>query len=297
MVSICCISYNHAPFIRKCLDGFLMQECDFAYEILIHDDCSTDGTDAIIREYAAQYPDKIFPIYEEENMFRKGYAGHMDAAFNYPRARGKYIALCEADDYWTDSHKLQKQVDFLESHPDYSVTFHRCTYWNSVEDTYKSDNLEDLIPADKEGIDLDLDLYFRRWITMPMTMVFRFSDYDINWYKQYRYHRDMHEIYHLLKVGKGYIFGFNGGVHILHKGGISSMISREQYCNVSLPIDREFYYVNRDEYSRKNYKDTLEKCCLLLKKDDKWLAMKLCWEFGKVSGYWKQAWTMFRRVW
>ena len=113
LVSICCLTYNHVPFIRKCLDGFLMQQTDFPIEILIHDDCSTDGTTEIIRQYEAKYPELIFPLYEEENQYSRGGAGKMDL-YNYRRARGKYIAYCEGDDYWTDPLKLQKQVDFLE---------------------------------------------------------------------------------------------------------------------------------------------------------------------------------------
>ena len=123
LVSICSITYNHAPFIRQCLDGFLMQQCNFPIEIIINDDCSTDGTTEIIREYAEKYPDKIFPIFHEENLYTQGVRG-MFQKFVFPKARGKYIALCEGDDYWTDPLKLQKQVDFLESHPDYSMCCH-----------------------------------------------------------------------------------------------------------------------------------------------------------------------------
>ncbi len=124
LVSICSITYNHAPFIRQCLDGFLMQQTNFPIEIIINDDCSTDGTTEIIREYAEKYPDKIFPIFHEENLYSQGVRG-MAQKFVYPKARGKYIATCEGDDYWTDPLKLQKQVDFLESHPDYSMCCHK----------------------------------------------------------------------------------------------------------------------------------------------------------------------------
>ena len=121
-VSICCITYNHAPYIRSALDGFLMQETDFAYEILIHDDASTDGTADIIREYTARYPDIIKPILREENQYSKGISNI--SIFNFPRARGEFIAMCEGDDYWTDPHKLRKQVDFLRARPDCSLCFH-----------------------------------------------------------------------------------------------------------------------------------------------------------------------------
>lgn len=118
-VSVCCITYNHAPYIRQCLDGFLMQKTDFKYEVLIHDDASTDGTEEIIREYEAKYPDIIKPLYEKENQWVLGRRG--SKTFNYPRAKGKYIALCEGDDYWIDPYKLQKQVDFLEQNKGYGL--------------------------------------------------------------------------------------------------------------------------------------------------------------------------------
>lgn len=117
LVSISCITYNHAPYIRECLDGLTMQKTNFAFEVLIHDDASTDGTEEIIREYEAKYPNIIKPLYEKENQWVKGRRG--SAVFNFPRARGKYIAMCEGDDYWTDPLKLQKQVDFLEENPEY----------------------------------------------------------------------------------------------------------------------------------------------------------------------------------
>ena len=122
LVSICCITYNHAPYIRQCLDGFLMQKTNFKYEIVIHDDCSTDGTTEIIKEYAFKYPDIFVPLYEDENQYSKGVRG-ISAKFVYPKARGKYIALCEGDDYWIDENKLQKQVDFLESNPEYGMCY------------------------------------------------------------------------------------------------------------------------------------------------------------------------------
>lgn len=121
-VSICCITYNHASYIKSALDSFLAQKVDFTYEILIHDDASTDGTADIIREYTAVYPHIIKPILREENQYSKGISNI--SIFNFPRAQGEYIAMCEGDDYWTDPCKLQKQVDYLRSHPDCSLCFH-----------------------------------------------------------------------------------------------------------------------------------------------------------------------------
>lgn len=122
LVSISCITYNHASYIKECIDGFLMQKTNFNFEVLIHDDHSTDGTEEIIKEYAKQYPDIIKPLFEKENQYSLG-KPIGSAVWNLPRARGEYIAICEGDDYWTDPYKLQKQVDFLESHPDYGMCY------------------------------------------------------------------------------------------------------------------------------------------------------------------------------
>lgn len=119
MVSIRCTAYNHEKYIRDALEGFVMQKTNFRFEAIVHDDASTDGTAAIIREYAEKYPDIIKPIYETENQYSK-HDGSLSRIMN-EACVGKYIALCEGDDYWTDPYKLQKQVDFMEKHPDYSM--------------------------------------------------------------------------------------------------------------------------------------------------------------------------------
>lgn len=123
MVSICCITYNQIEYIRDALEGFVNQKTDFGYEVLIHDDASTDGTAQVIREYADRYPELFRPILQVENQYSKGLT-NISGTYNFPRARGRYIAMCEGDDYWTDETKLQRQVDFLEAHPDCSLVLH-----------------------------------------------------------------------------------------------------------------------------------------------------------------------------
>ncbi len=115
LVSICCITFNQKAYIKDCIDGFLMQKTNFNFEILIHDDASTDGTQEIISEYELKYPNLIKAILQLENQYSKGIKPLVKYIF--PIAQGKYIALCEGDDYWTDPFKLQKQVDFLETNP------------------------------------------------------------------------------------------------------------------------------------------------------------------------------------
>lgn len=124
LVSICCLTYNHESYIKQALDSFLMQQTNFAFEIVIHDDASTDNTAKIIEEYTQKYPKIFKPLLQTENQ-RSKFGGGMNPRFNFPRARGKYIAVCEGDDYWTDLLKLQKQVDFLESNTEYVLCFHK----------------------------------------------------------------------------------------------------------------------------------------------------------------------------
>lgn len=118
-VSIVCNAYNHEKYIRDALEGFVNQKTNFNFEVLIHDDASTDGTADIIREYEKKYPDIIKPIYQTENQYSKGFKISID--YQIPRIKSKYVALCEGDDYWTDPLKLQKQYDFMESHVDYTM--------------------------------------------------------------------------------------------------------------------------------------------------------------------------------
>lgn len=124
LVSVSCVTFNQVKYIQACLDGFLIQQGDFDLEILIHDDASTDGTREIIEAYQKKYPAIIKPIYQQENQYSKGVRGFM-ARYNFTRASGKYLALCEGDDYWTSEHKLQKQLTFLEAHPEYALCFHK----------------------------------------------------------------------------------------------------------------------------------------------------------------------------
>ena len=133
LVSISCSTYNHEKYIVDAIEGFLMQKADFKFEILIHDDASTDKTAEIIREYEKKHPDLIKPIYQTESQYSKGIKV---SNFNRKRAQGKYIAICEGDDYWIDSLKLQKQVDFMNNHPECSMCFHAAKILNVKNNAY-----------------------------------------------------------------------------------------------------------------------------------------------------------------
>jgi glycosyltransferase involved in cell wall biosynthesis len=128
LVSVWMVTYNHEKYIKQSLESVLMQKTTFIFEIIIGEDCSTDGTRLIIQDLEKQFPSIIKPVYHDKNVgaMRNGYE------FCAPKLRGKYVACLEGDDYWTDPHKLQKQVDFLETHPEYSISFHKATTINEV---------------------------------------------------------------------------------------------------------------------------------------------------------------------
>lgn len=144
-VSVICLAYNHEKYIRQTLEGFVNQITSFKYEVIIHEDASTDGTRRIIEEYVEKYPDLFVPIFQEENQYAKGSAYRCKII--YGRARGRYIANCEGDDYWCDSNKLQAQYDIMEKYPECSICVHRVNCIN--EDG--SDNIR-TFPENKYGL-------------------------------------------------------------------------------------------------------------------------------------------------
>lgn len=151
-VTIKTLVYNHEPYLRQCLDGIVMQNTNFNFEAIVHDDCSTDNSANIIKEYAKNYPDIIKPIYETENQYSKnnGTIGKIIKK----ATRGKYIAICEGDDYWTDPYKLQKQVNYMESHPNCGLTYGKVHMFNQSEQKIfnnlgkNGEGLKDLIYED-----------------------------------------------------------------------------------------------------------------------------------------------------
>ena len=166
-VFVRCITYNHEPFIEDALKGFAMQKTDFPFLAVVIDDCSTDKTANIIRRYEAQYPDKIKGIYLPHNFYqtkedkRPYFQEYIDKA--------TYWAECEGDDYWTDPLKLQKQVDFLEAHPDYSMCFHAAKVkLEGVSKDYIGAKCEKLETREYKTNDM-----FASWIVPTASIVYR----------------------------------------------------------------------------------------------------------------------------
>ena len=165
LVAIHCLVYNHEPYLRDCLEGFVMQQTNFPFVAIVHDDASTDNSAAIIREYEEKYSDIIKPIYEKENQWRKGTLTKvMNTAIEATGA--KYVAMCEGDDYWIDPLKLQKQVDFLEANPEYSICFHKVNTLIQATGEIK----EEFIVRDMPGKSTILDLAEGNYIHTPSVM-------------------------------------------------------------------------------------------------------------------------------
>jgi len=145
-VSVCVPTFNHKHYISRMLDGALEQKTTFPFEIVIGDDGSTDGSQEIIRSYQEQYPDIITAFLHTENQgpFEpREFAGRNNVLQLLKACQGQYVAMCEGDDYWTDPYKLQKQVDFMESNPDFSICHHNMlvTYEDGSEShTFNKEN-------------------------------------------------------------------------------------------------------------------------------------------------------------
>lgn len=175
LVSIRCITYNQEKYIEEALKGFLIQKTTFPFEIVVHDDASTDGTAEIIRKYEKKYPNIVKPIYETENQYSKQ-DGVMDKIIR-AKMRGKYIAFCEGDDYWIDEYKLQKQVDFLENNPEYEMCYTDFNIKNEVDHTYQKSLFKNNPQKFKSERSLD-EWVVRMGYVGPMTWVFTRKIYD-----------------------------------------------------------------------------------------------------------------------
>lgn len=216
------------------MDGFVMQKTNFRFEAIVHDDASTDGSAAIIREYAEKYPEIIKPIFEKENLYSKR-DGSLRRVM-YANTHGKYVAICEGDDYWTDPYKLQKQVDFLESHPGYVMCSHRWREYMQTEDAFS-----EIAEFPESGVEYDLNtLVHGKWFFQPLTVVYRRDALDLDRFT-YKYAIDVVLFYELLKQGKGYCLPDVMAVYRIHSGGVWSKIALDRQRKMEFDVRLDIY--------------------------------------------------------
>ncbi|MDE4453833.1 glycosyltransferase [Psychrobacter sp. DAB_AL62B] len=237
MVSIHCMAFNHEEFIEDAINGFLIQDTNFAFEVLINDDASTDNTAEIIKTYVEKYPNIIIPIYQKENTYSKGYRTSL---FNYLRVKGKYTALCEGDDFWFDKDKLQIQVDFLEKNPKVVMCGHDVTrIAPNTEVTLESElklSKNKMYSQNRISLGLNLPSKSAMWRSdlpclgpkMPMGDTFLFSYYG--------------------NFGKAYNFKKAMAAYRIHEGGIWSGLTREKQI-----VDSYSIYQSLAHYSLPKY--------------------------------------------
>lgn len=285
LVAIHCLVYNHEPYLRDCFEGFVMQKTSFRFVAIVHEDCSTDHSADIIREYEAKYPDIFRPIYETENQYSKpdGSLGRiMNAAIDATGA--KYIAMCEGDDYWTDPYKLQKQVDFLEIHPEYVACGHRFVeYYEDTKQFSKSDHWTKVIMDDMLGIELNKVNYFQiGLLPQILTTVYRKAILEeqspfrrINTRSQY----DQTMYYALVQEAPIWIMNEQMGVYRRHSGGIATSIKGTLEAERKMYITwKDVYEVYQTEETRQMYVSNLESYLYRYIKRSKSLDKKECKE-------------------
>ena len=251
VVSVFMTTYQHAPYIRQALDSVLMQQVSFPYEICLGEDGSTDGTREICLEYARRYPDKIrLFLRDRANPARMRYIiRHTHNVIKILDACvGKYIAVLEGDDYWTDPEKLQKQVDFLEANPGHVLCFHRAMIFNENRGTMQPDPNERYFEEGSRATSFDFEKFYQGWYFGMQTLVFKKSAFNNAVISRYKHFRDAHLLTHLLLSGKGVCLNFFGAVYRIHGGGIFSSLSPFDEAKIGYLVYKEIHRQNRHVY-------------------------------------------------
>lgn len=236
LLSIVCHTFNQENYIEETIKGFLLQKTNFQYEIIIHDDASTDKTSEIIKKYENIYPNLIKSIIQTNNKYSINI--NIWAEYTFPAAKGKYIALCEGDDYWTDELKLQKQVDFLEQNIDYTVCW--TDFQNIKSGEFYKNNFNKILPKEYT---MDFNNAFGPYCTYSLTCIFRKEAVDVEFFKTFEKTKDNTLYSVLLSKGYGMFLNYETAVYRLHEGGVYSM--------------QPFFFQRYSSY--KNLKEIIEK--------------------------------------
>ncbi|MEN9612589.1 MAG: hypothetical protein RLZZ628_3403 [Bacteroidota bacterium] len=224
-VSVCVPTFNHEKFIRQTLDGALMQQTNFDFEIVIGDDASTDNNQQIIQEYVDKYPNIIRAFLHKENQGPKEpkeFGGRNNVLGLLKACKGSYVALCEGDDYWTDPHKLQKQVDFMDANPDYAISHH------NMQVIYEDGSPEHFFnDKNQKTTSSIVDVLEDRWFIATAATLYRniFLENDFADWHSRAAAGDWALVIQLAATGKIHYFSEAMGVYRKHRGGLSNVQS------------------------------------------------------------------------
>lgn len=301
LVSIHSLVYNHKDYVARAIDSFLMQETDFDFEIVIGEDCSTDGSREIVFEYATKYPDLIRVITTDKNVGMSANARRTILA-----AKGKYIAFCEGDDYWIDPLKLQKQVDFLEANPDFGMVHSDLHEYNTVKKSWRKniwknknlfqsgDLFNSLLIGRTTGIytctstvrsDIVID-YLNDYIDMNLAMGDSFMRLTVSSKSKIGYLDHATAVRQLLEKSATQGIGFEEWMHFLDS--ITKLID---YFSQKVDIDPEILSLAKksialrylDHYRRYGKKDEFKKTYSAFRKEN----FELEAELIKIAGWGK----------
>jgi glycosyltransferase involved in cell wall biosynthesis len=239
LVSVCMLTYNHENYIKQAIESVLNQKTDFNIELVIGEDNSTDATRIICEKYADRYPHLI----KLQPCQGKNIGPHYNFIRTFEACTGKYIAMLEGDDFWTDELKIQKQIEFLENNPDYALCSHAfnvVTIDNNVLKVPTAD-LELMYP---KGFDITLLNFFERWYTKTLTTVFRRDAVNFD-FKSYTFISDTVLYFHILLKNKGFWMNVNAGSYRVHGTSMWSSLKTKQSLWMSLSTYSELYKHNK----------------------------------------------------
>jgi len=232
------ITYNHERYIAQSIQGVLMQKTNFDFELIIGEDCSTDRTREICNDYKDKYPDKISILLGEKNI---GMMPNFIRTLN--ACSGKYVALCEGDDYWTDPYKLQKQVDFLENNPEDSLSSHLVDILN--EETKEVSQFGKDYIIDGKNREITINDFLDPFLIITCSLVFRRRYYNSE-KKLTSHFKDIALFADLLSKGRGVLLSDSMAVYRQHEGGIwsntSSLIKCKANAYTLIEMNKNFNY-------------------------------------------------------
>lgn len=255
LVAIHCMVYNHASYLRDCFEGFVMQQTNFPFVAIVHDDASTDNSADIIREYETRYPHIFKPIYQTENQHSKSGVSVVRLINEAIQKTGaKYIAMCEGDDYWTDPQKLQRQIDFLETHPEYSFCCHRFNILKDKEQLFIHEYGYKLYVPEQDLI-IDEEVYFKAWVTQWLTTVVRTDLFvEVCNLTKNTFNRclDVYIYFLLLQHGNGISLNQSMGIYRWTNQGASIGRTDFQYLTDGYTLNRNLFNIFPDKLQLRN---------------------------------------------